>query len=38
MRWYFYVACFFAGAFIVNAVPHFVQGVSGRQGVIIPPL
>ena len=30
MRWYFYVAYFFGGAFLVNAVPHFVNGVSGR--------
>jgi hypothetical protein len=31
MRWYFYVAYFFGGAFLVNAVPHFVNGVSGRR-------
>jgi hypothetical protein len=31
MRWYFYVAYFFGGAFFVNAVPHFVNGVSGRS-------
>jgi len=31
MRWYFFVAYFFAGAFLVNAVPHFVNGVSGRS-------
>ncbi len=30
MHWYSYVAYFFAGAFLVNAVPHFVNGVSGR--------
>ncbi|HTP52366.1 MAG TPA: hypothetical protein VMK42_16880 [Anaeromyxobacteraceae bacterium] len=30
MRWYAYVAYFFGGAFAVNAVPHFVSGVSGR--------
>ena len=29
MRWYHYVAYFFGGAFLSNAVPHFVQGVSG---------
>lgn len=29
MRWYHYVAYFFGGAFLVNAVPHFVAGVSG---------
>lgn len=31
MRWYFFVAYFFGGAFLVNAVPHFVNGVSGRS-------
>jgi hypothetical protein len=29
MKWYHYVACFFAGMFIANAVPHYVHGVSG---------
>ncbi len=29
MKWYHYVACFFAGAFLVNTVPHFVHGISG---------
>ena len=24
-----YVACFFAGAFLANVVPHFVHGISG---------
>ena len=31
MPWYDFVACFFGGAFFVNAIPHFVQGVSGRK-------
>jgi hypothetical protein len=31
MQWYAYVAYFFGGAFAVNAVPHFVNGVSGRS-------
>jgi hypothetical protein len=31
MRWYFFVAYFFGGAFLVNAVPHFVNGVSGHR-------
>jgi hypothetical protein len=31
MRWFFYLAYFFGGAFLVNAVPHFVSGVSGRS-------
>ena len=30
MRWYHYVAYFFGGAFWVNAIPHFTNGVSGR--------
>jgi hypothetical protein len=29
MRWYHYVAYFFGGAFLINAVPHFVNGISG---------
>jgi hypothetical protein len=29
MKWYNYVACFFAGMFIANMVPHFIHGVSG---------
>ena len=31
MPWYAYVAYFFAGTFLVNAVPHFTSGVSGRR-------
>lgn len=31
MEWYPYIASFFAGIFLVNAVPHFVQGVSGNK-------
>ena len=30
MKWYHYIACFFAGMFIANMVPHFIQGVSGQ--------
>lgn len=29
MKWYHYVACFFAGLFLANTVPHFVHGISG---------
>ena len=29
MPWYDYLAAFFAGAFLANAVPHFVYGVCG---------
>jgi hypothetical protein len=31
MEWYVYVARFFAGAFLANAVPHFVSGMQGRR-------
>ena len=31
MHWYEYVACFFAGAFFANVVPHFVHGISGNR-------
>jgi hypothetical protein len=30
MRWYHYIAYFFGGAFLTNAIPHFVNGVSGH--------
>lgn len=30
MRWYHDVAYFFGGVFLVNAVPHFVNGVTGH--------
>ena len=29
MKWYHYVACFCAGLFLTNTVPHFVHGISG---------
>jgi hypothetical protein len=31
MPWYDYLAYFFAGAFLTNSVPHFVQGVCGNK-------
>jgi uncharacterized membrane protein len=31
MNWYNYTACFFAGTFLANAVPHFVHGISGDR-------
>jgi hypothetical protein len=31
MKWYHYIACFFAGMFIANMVPHLIQGVSGAS-------
>ena len=30
MQWLPYVSYFFGGAFLVNAVPHFVSGLMGR--------
>ena len=31
MEWYNYLAIFFSGAFLSNAVPHFVHGISGDR-------
>ena len=31
MAWYIYVIRFFAGAFLANGIPHFVNGISGRE-------
>ncbi len=31
MAWYVYVAWFFAGAFLANAIPHPVQGICGNR-------
>jgi hypothetical protein len=31
MKWYNYLACFFAGLFLANFVPHFVQGICGNS-------
>jgi hypothetical protein len=31
MNWYDYIACFFAGMFFANVVPHFVHGISGDR-------
>jgi hypothetical protein len=30
MKWYHYIAGFFAGVFLTNMVPHFVNGISGN--------
>jgi hypothetical protein len=29
MKWYHYIATFFAGALLANVVPHFIHGISG---------
>ena len=31
MEWYQYLACFWAGAFFTNVIPHLVHGVSGNK-------
>jgi hypothetical protein len=31
MNWYHYIACFFAGVFLTNFVPHFVKGICGDR-------
>ena len=31
MNWHNYLACFFGGMFLANAVPHFVHGISGDR-------
>ena len=31
MAWYAYIAWFFAGAFLANAIPHTVQGICGNR-------
>ena len=31
MEWYNYISGFFAGIFLSNFVPHFVNGVSGNR-------
>jgi hypothetical protein len=30
IKWYHYIAAFFAGIFLANALPHFVNGISGN--------
>lgn len=30
MQWYLYIAYFFGGAFLVNAIPHLTNALSGR--------
>jgi len=31
VNWYNFIACFFAGAFLANVVPHYVYGVCGDR-------
>ncbi len=30
-KWYHYVVAFIAGTFLANAVPHYVNGLSGNS-------
>lgn len=30
MPWFHYVGCFFGGAFLANALPHLIAGISGQ--------
>lgn len=30
MEWAHYICCFFGGAFLANAIPHLVSGVTGH--------
>jgi hypothetical protein len=29
MKWYHYIACFLAGMFLTNTIPHLIHGISG---------
>ncbi|MBE9461983.1 hypothetical protein ACFP1I_31895 [Dyadobacter subterraneus] len=29
-RWYHYIAAFFAGVFLVNIIPHYIHGITGK--------
>ena len=31
MAWYAYLAYLFAGVFLANGIPHFVNGISGKK-------
>ncbi|MDP4208320.1 MAG: hypothetical protein Q8928_05845 [Bacteroidota bacterium] len=31
MEWYYYFSAFWTGAFLTNAIPHFVNGISGNS-------
>lgn len=30
-KWYHYLPAFFAGVFLINVLPHFINGISGRS-------
>ncbi|MDR3625613.1 MAG: hypothetical protein P4L45_02205 [Ignavibacteriaceae bacterium] len=31
MKWYNYIACLFAGIFLANFAPHFIEGITGQS-------
>jgi len=31
MKWYGYLGYFLVGAFLVNSIPHLVQGITGQE-------
>jgi hypothetical protein len=31
MAWYHFIAYFFGGVFLTNAIPHYVMGLTGRK-------
>ena len=31
MHWYYFLSYFFGGAFLANALPHLLNGISGRS-------
>jgi len=31
MKWYNYIACFLAGFFLLNVIPHLIHGISGDR-------
>ncbi|MFT4154776.1 hypothetical protein [Parafilimonas sp.] len=30
-RWYHYILAFFAGVFFVNTLPHYINGITGKE-------
>ena len=31
IKWYLFILAFFAGVFLVNSLPHFINGISGNH-------
>ena len=36
MTWYHYIACFFAGLFLANFVPHYAKGIMAATASPLP--